>query len=146
MDQSLNVNLLTKFVLVDDNFADLQIMEFALHQLFPKAQIHSFQSGEDLFNYLQTFEGLIEDIDAFFVDYNMPGCMPPHEILRQLQSYTKKEIPVYVFSGAISKTFKEEMIQLGAKDFLEKPTNFIQLLALIEGLFKTKPTLSKRIS
>lgn len=130
-----SANTPPQFVLVDDAIEDLRLMEFVLKEVFPTAEIYSFQSGEELTSFWHKSRGHFDRISGMLIDYNMPGSMSAEEILALVETSSPKNFPVYVFSGAALPSQRREMIQMGAQDFLEKPVDLFDLQALIQTLF-----------
>jgi CheY-like chemotaxis protein len=61
------------------------------------------------------------------LDYNMPG-MTGAEILRELGENPRyTPIPKIVWSTSGSERFKTDCLQLGAQDYVIKPTNYSEL-------------------
>ena len=61
------------------------------------------------------------------LDYNMPG-LNGADILRELNTNERyKEIPRVVWSTSSSEKFRQICMQLGAMDYVIKPSNVIEL-------------------
>lgn len=72
--------------------------------------------------------------DAIILDIQMPGGTG-HAVLRQLMANPKtNQIPLIVVSGSINPKEQAEVFQLGASEFLSKPTNVPLLFSSINRL------------
>ncbi|MDW3649683.1 MAG: response regulator [Bacteroidia bacterium] len=129
------------FVLIDDNLGDLHLMEVALKQLFKDSKVLAFESGEAFHEYWESANTGSPPIKSFFIDYNMSG-MSGKDVLNYLKSQTEILCPIYIFSGALLASMKEDMLALGATDFLEKPLDFDSLVSLLADLFDPKISIA----
>ena len=71
--------------------------------------------------------------DLILLDVMMPG-MSGHEVLTELKSNNAtKNIPTILITGNNTKEDKEKGLALGASDYLHKPLDPNEVLAIVEG-------------
>lgn len=133
-DKNTSVEPNPCIILVDDNPGDVHIMVYALESLFPKAKVLSFETGEEFIAFWERSGTRPDNIVGIFLDLNMPG-MCGMETLTSLITKSKIQYPVYIFSGTIVDSLKEEAKSLGALDFLEKPVGLEEVSELFRKLF-----------
>jgi DNA-binding response OmpR family regulator len=74
--------------------------------------------------------------DLIFVDLNIPG-MSGFELLEKIKKHKKsKNVPVVIISAMPEAILNDEVLDAGAKLFLEKPVALVDLLSVIEKLVK----------
>lgn len=119
----------TNILFIDDDEEDLQIFQAALDHI----------STTIKYNYLTDARKALEQLrlgtvttQAIFLDLNMP-LMNGHEFLAQLKQEEKlKHIPVIIFTTSSDNAIREMTLSMGAIDFLTKPNDFKDLIALLQ--------------
>lgn len=116
-------------VVVDDN---LMMREF-LHQLLSRHYVvKTFENGIQAMSYLASNN----QPDAMLLDYEMDG-MNGQEILETIKSSGfYKEIPVILLSGKKKSETRISCLESGARDFISKPFNPIELELRIQNAMK----------
>ncbi|WP_456311722.1 response regulator [Pseudomonas shirazensis] len=118
-------------ILIDDDEEDHQIFLAALEQISNSVKYHFFTDGRKALQDL--ISGNIQP-QAIFLDLNMP-LMSGHEFLAQIKQIEKlQSIPIIIFTTSSDPSIKEMSLAMGAKDFLTKPSDFKDLIALLEPL------------
>jgi CheY-like chemotaxis protein len=117
-----------KILLADDDIDDCLFFEEALNELTLKTHLATVRDGEQLMNYL--YKHLKNPPDVLFLDLSMPK-KSGFECLAEIKEHlTLQDIPVFMFSTAYKRDmyYEQSMIQMlyniGANDFIRKPTNF----------------------
>ncbi|MFC6245066.1 response regulator [Flavobacterium psychroterrae] len=114
---------------MDDDEEDLQIFQAALDHISSTVKYNYFTDARKALNELRLGSLTTQ---AIFLDLNMP-LMNGHEFLAQLKQEEKlKEIPVIIFTTSSDSSIREMTISMGAVDFLTKPNDFKDLIALLK--------------
>lgn len=113
-----------QILLIDDDEDDRDFFQFALENINKEIGYTGSESGPDALELLQ--KGL--QPDYIFLDLNMPQ-MSGRECLIELKSDPAlSHIPVIIFSTSSDPRDKEETKQLGAIDFITKPSKTSDLI------------------
>ncbi|UZD24006.1 response regulator [Algoriphagus halophytocola] len=110
-DSSVIINL-TKSILAFENF-----------------EIKSARNGKQVLEQLEK-----DDIDLILMDINMPvmdgvSCT---QAIRKLEDPVKSNLPIIAISGNLKNYTLDEFRNLGFSDFLQKPLDYDQVLALVK--------------
>ena len=106
-------------LIVEDNDIDFQIAEIMIKKVIKEVIINRCQNGEEAFSYL--FDLKTGFPDFILLDIDMP-IMNGKEFLKlKSQNKSFRAIPAIVLSSSVWDTEKNECLELGAKDFIEKP-------------------------
>ena len=109
----------SEVLIVEDNEIDYQIAQVMIKKVLGKVDIDWCQNGEEAFSYLYDPKSGLPDF--ILLDIDMP-IMNGKEFLKlKSQNESFKEIPVVVLSSSVWDSEKDECIELGAVDFIEKP-------------------------
>ncbi len=114
---------MAQVLLVDDDRADLMLLEQALLAARPGVQVRPARTRAEALAHLG-------DVDLVLMDLNMPGTSG-FEILGEIRSGPHPYIPVIVLTTSAASTDVEEAYALGANAFITKPED---LLATIEAM------------
>jgi putative two-component system response regulator len=76
--------------------------------------------------------------DAVVTDIRMPGISGLELLDRIRQSEKTKDVPVVVLTGLNDRGLKEEALERGAVDLINKPIDTGQLIARLRSVLKTK--------
>lgn len=122
-------------MMVDDDVDDQELFEIALSNLSKETELITVNNGCDALDYLKKPANKIPDI--IFLDLNMPK-MGGKECLKELKSDSAlREIPVVIFSTSSDNRDKEEVINIGAMDFISKPPRISELTSMISIIFNS---------
>jgi putative two-component system response regulator len=116
--------------LVDDNYADANLLRLAISEIDPRIRTETFLSGADV---LESLEKNVSQPDLMIMDLHM-NSISGFELLGHLIAKRLKKFPVYVFSGSLDEREKQKAYEAGADDFLSKQTNYGDLLQLLRGV------------
>lgn len=78
-----------------------------------------------------------EKIDLVITDINMPYTKGL-ELVRYINKKMAKKIPVIIVTGITLEETREHAMDLGAKGFLTKPFDPVDLLRMVNKVTKTK--------
>jgi CheY-like chemotaxis protein len=119
----------TNILFIDDDEEDLQIFQAALDHISTTIKYNYFTDARKALEQLRL--GTVTT-QAIFLDLNMP-LMNGHEFLAQLKQEEKlKHIPVIIFTTSSDNAIREMTLSMGAIDFLTKPNDFKDLIALLQ--------------
>ncbi|MDR3681512.1 MAG: response regulator [Flavipsychrobacter sp.] len=117
-----------KILLADDDAEDRFIIEDAFNEIGIHNAIQFVEDGEKVLEYLK-----IDNISLprlIVLDLNMPR-LNGTETLRSLKESEKfKEIPVIIFSTSVNEIEKTSCMNLGALDYLVKPSRYADSIAI----------------
>lgn len=116
-------NLPSNFILLGEDDADDQEMLKDVFTSIDAAFVLFFvNNGNEILSALEKLKD--DQLPCLIVlDYNMPG-LSGADILRELSTNERyKNIPKVVWSTAVSEKFKNICLELGAVDYVIKPTN-----------------------
>ncbi len=122
-----------KILIVDDQEANINLLnEFLFSQGFT-----DIVTTTDPLMVLGLFDSFNPDI--ILLDLMMP-LLSGYEILEQLNQVIGKNVfcPVLVLTADISASAKQRSLARGAKDFIAKPFNLVELLFRIINLLETR--------
>ena len=114
--------------LVEDNPADVLLVRVALSQVPFPVKLEVAKDGEQALKMLSSpdFEPRL-----IILDLNMPR-MDGQSVLEHLQ----RQIPIVVFSSTQNKSEVERALELGAREYVQKPLGFEPYAAAVCGILK----------
>lgn len=126
--------MVKKFLLIDDDQEDQELVVMALQELKQAPRIESALNGIEALNKLKNID---EFPDLILLDLNMPK-MNGFEVLKELKMNPKfSNIPVVIFSTSTNHSHIETASDLGAAKFVTKPSLVSELARMLDSLFKT---------
>ena len=118
-------------LIVEDNPADVRLMQEALRPLQPPVEIHVVTDGDEALQFLRR-EGAYSNVPSpglIFLDFNLPKS-DSREILRQIKLDTRlRLIPIAVLTTSSSERDVSEAYQLHANCYLNKAAD-------LDGFFR----------
>lgn len=118
--------------IAEDDIDDRLLLEGAYLDLGFTDTLVFFENGHDLLQSL--YAATVQLPDLLLMDINMPK-MGGREALLELQaSEVYNNIPVIIMSTASHEKDREEVLQLGAKQFITKPHHYDDLKAVVSQL------------
>src|SRR5688500_16049410 len=125
--------------LIDDDADDQEIFSHAMERANSTARCVFASDG------IQALEKIIKDPDFnpdfIFIDMNMPR-MNGQQCLTEIKKIDRmKNVPVYMYSTSADPESIEENKQLGATDFIVKPSDLNDLISILKSIIQ-KPVLA----
>jgi CheY-like chemotaxis protein len=119
---------------IDDDADDQDFFCGAAQNIDPSIECIFADDGVQAISKLESNQLLVPDF--IFIDMNMPK-MNGRECLSEIRKMQRlNDVAVYMYSTAAAPKVTEEMLQLGATDFLIKPSNINDLQQLLEKILK----------
>ena len=125
-------------LLAEDDDDDAMFILRALKEVCPENEAIHVHDGEDAVHYLKG-EGPFADRRRFaapallLLDLKMPG-EDGFYVLEWLRDHPQADLPVIVLTGSAFPQEKDRALELGAREFHEKPVAYEDTLALIKGI------------
>lgn len=129
-------------LLVEDNPADVFLVEEAIKEHQLPVQLVVVEDGEAAIRFLEHANATTENVPkAVVLDWNLPR-RSGSEVLQHLRSRTHfPEIPVVVFTSSDSRWDRELAAQLGATRYFRKSADFDEFMEIgnvLEELLMTQ--------
>src|SRR5688572_18668670 len=116
-------------LIIDDDEDDRDLFCEVVHDIEPSIHCILARDGQEALLGLRMDE--FPKPNLIFLDLNMPR-LNGVQCLRELKSdRSLQSIPVVIYTTSKIKEHKDECIQLGAADFITKPTSFAELRKLV---------------
>ena len=127
----------TKIVLVgEDDLDDQEFLKEVFSSIDDSFLIVFAANGHEVFEYLDKKNNNCMPC-LIVLDYNMPG-MNGIDVLRELKNDNRfDEIPKIIWSTSKSPTYKDVALELGANDYLIKPSNVTDLTDICRYMLST---------
>ena len=120
-------------LIIDDDEDDQEIFLAAVKEVSTTVVSMAFDSGIEALKQLRLHSISPEVI---FLDLNMP-VMSGQQVLIELKNDPDlQSIPVIIFSTSSRPSTIQEMKDLGATDFITKPSGFSDLVNILKSLLK----------
>lgn len=118
-----------RILIADDDVDDLELIEEAIHNTEPQAELYKVTGGKAIMKYLG--EQRDEDLPCLIIiDYNMPE-MNGAQVLQQLNSKPRyQHIPKVMLSTSGGSLYKDECKSNGATAYFVKPNTLHELDAV----------------
>lgn len=119
---------------IEDNDADFLVMLVAKNELGGEIQLIRAMDGDEAFDFLHK-EGAHRNAptpDLILLNWNLPRRSGGQILLELKQSEDLRRIPVVVFTSAERE--KERALELGATDFVVKPTTLDGFLEAVRSI------------
>jgi len=121
---------------IEDDIDDYGFFVETLADIIPEAQCANAINGLDA---LQMLEDRTVEPDVIVLDINMP-TMDGKICLKALKTDMRyKDIPVYIYTTAANPLDIAQCRQLGAADYLRKPTSIVEARKTLEKIFQSVP-------
>jgi len=125
-----NVN--KKIIVVEDNYADMELTLIALKESNTPFEIVTKRDGQDLLEYMKIVN--LDEIVFILMDLNMPK-INGIEVLRRFQKNEYfKNIPVVILSSSIHQNDVNTCYSLGANAYLKKPLDIVAFSEMTKTL------------
>ena len=115
-----------KILIVDDDERNIVALQMVLEQYGP--ELITAPNGKDALRTLETHP----DANMILMDVMMPEMDGYETIKRIRQKQAHKKLPIIVLTAKAMKSDLEKCLEVGASDYLSKPIDVQQLLAVME--------------
>jgi two-component system nitrogen regulation response regulator NtrX len=128
-------------LVVDDELGPRESLRMILKPIY---EVHTASSGQEALQFINK-----EKIDLVTLDLKMPG-IPGLDVLREIKK-NQEDIEVIIITGYGTLPNAMEAIQCGAVDFISKPFNVADIVAVVsksierQNLRQKIKELSKKI-
>jgi two-component system, chemotaxis family, response regulator Rcp1 len=127
-----------KLFMVEDNDADVFLVEETLRSQGIPAQIQRCHDGEEAIQALSQI-GQSHLPDLIIIDLNLPK-ITGLEVLQHVRSLKQLDgVPVLILSSSQSKTDRTQSIQLGADAYIPKPPTLPEFLSTVGSGLRRAP-------
>ncbi|GEP51754.1 hypothetical protein FNO01nite_24260 [Flavobacterium noncentrifugens] len=117
---------------IDDDEDDRDFFCTAMTEIDDSIECFFAKDGVDAIDQLTKNAYMVPN--HIFIDMNMP-LMDGKQCLQTIKKIERlKEVPVYIYSTSGSPKLVEEVLASGAKDFLIKPSNMAELVAMLRQI------------
>jgi CheY-like chemotaxis protein len=121
--------------LIDDDPDDQDIFSMSMQDVHPSIRCIFANNAPDALKKINDDPGFSPDF--IFLDLNLPR-MSGRQLITELKKIPRiKQVPVIIYSTSIDHRDEEEMIKLGAAQFLTKPTELIKLTNALKQILLT---------
>jgi DNA-binding NtrC family response regulator len=115
-------------LIVDDEVGPRESLRMILKPIY---EIYTATNGDEALQVIQN-----ENIDLVTLDLRMPG-LSGIEVLREIKK-VRADVEVIVITGYGTLTNAQEAIRYGAGDFISKPFNVADIIAIISKSFERR--------
>ena len=120
-------------LLIDDDIDDQEIFLLCLNDVNPEVKLHVAKNGVEALLMLRADKDCAPGV--IFLDVNMPK-MNGLECLSELKSLPQlSNTPIYVYSTTSEESVVKKAEELGAKDYIIKPTKADKLIEILKTIF-----------
>lgn len=126
-----------EILLVEDNAGDAVLIRQVLAEAPVPVNLHIVRDGEQALTLLSDphFEPAL-----IILDLNIPR-IPGSALLEQWKS---KQIPIVVFSSSLNDAERARVLELGAREFIYKPTEIAAFIEEVCGIVRRYHGLGKK--
>lgn len=135
-DSSRTLKINSKLVLIgEDDLDDQELLKEIFSTVDSSFSLRFASNGTQLLEYLENGDGHLPCL--IVLDYNMPG-LNGAEILKELKKNSRyNNIPKIIWSTSNSVTYKDICLELGANEYLVKPSNVSDLVEICRYMLST---------
>jgi CheY-like chemotaxis protein len=130
---------MAKVLIADDSDLDRELTARALRKAAPEFQTVLSEDGEEA---LRRFEAEPEVV-LVLLDHRMPK-MGAEDFLAAIPADRKADVAIILFSSAVSPTNVDRCLQLGARAYVEKPTDPMEYSAAVKKVVREYLTAEGR--
>jgi CheY-like chemotaxis protein len=119
-------------LLVEDNPADINLVEEALEEARLDCHLHIMRDGVRAIEFLDRLDSELDHPppDVVLLDLNLPK-VGGEEVLKRVRMSPKCEgVKVLIISSSDVPADRERVMQLGANDYFRKPSDLAQFMLL----------------
>lgn len=132
-------------LLADDDIDDCEFFQDALDELNEPYALTIIHDGVELMAFLSSDSA--KEPDIIFLDLNMPKKSGLECIAEIKASPKLSQIPVIIYSTSLDRTVLDNLYQMGASHYIQKPAEFGSIKSVIKkALASSNDSLSSSIS
>lgn len=115
-------------LIVDDEVGPRESLRMILKPIY---EVHSAENGQEAINFISQ-----KKVDLVTLDLNMP-LLPGIEVLKEIKKL-QPDIEVMIVTGYGTLGNAQEAIRYGAGDFISKPFNVADIIAIVSKAFERR--------
>lgn len=115
-------------LIVDDELGPRESLRMILKPIY---EVYTASNGQEAIKCLQN-----EDIDLVTLDLRMPG-LSGLDTLKEIKRF-KPDVEIIIITGYGTLTNAQEAVRYGAGDFISKPFNVADIIAIISKSFERR--------
>jgi CheY-like chemotaxis protein len=119
-------------LLVEDNPADINLVEEAMEEAQLDCRLHIMRDGARAIEFLERLDAEPDRLppDVVLLDLNLPKIGGEQVLKRVRMSPKCKGVKVLIISSSEVPADRERMLKLGASDYFRKPSDLAQFMLL----------------
>ena len=122
------MNSIGSILIVDDEVGPRESLRMILKPMY---DVHTVENGQEALNFISQ-----EKVDLVTLDLNMPG-LSGIDVLQEIKKL-QPDIEVMIITGYGTLDNAREAIGLGAGDFISKPFNVADVIAIVSKVFERR--------
>jgi CheY-like chemotaxis protein len=133
---SIDNDKINEVLLVEDNAADILLLQEALEDIGLDLNLYVVHNGEEAMSYLQQSGPYLEAVrpDLILLDLNLPK-KNGFSVLEEIKQDSKlKQIPVIVLSTSQAQEDIDRCYLLQANCFITKPSDLEVFITVVKGI------------
>ena len=115
-------------LIVDDEVGPRESLRMILKSMY---EVHTAENGQEAINFISQ-----KKVDLVTLDLRMPG-LSGIEVLQEIKKL-QPDIEVIIVTGYGTLTNAQEAIRYGAADFISKPFNVADIIAIVSKAFERR--------
>jgi putative two-component system response regulator len=120
-------------LIVDDEVGPRESLRMILK---PMHEVHTAENGQEAINFISQ-----KKVDLVTLDLRMPG-LSGIEVLQEIKKL-QPDIEVIIVTGYGTLSNAQEAIRYGAGDFISKPFNVADIIAIVSKVFERRSSNMK---
>ena len=120
-------------LIVDDEVGPRESLRMILKSMY---EVHTAKNGQEAINFISQ-----KKVDLVTLDLNMPG-LSGIEVLQEIKKL-QPDIEVMIVTGYGTLRNAQEAIRFGAGDFISKPFNVADIIAIVSKAFERRSSNMK---
>jgi two-component system, chemotaxis family, response regulator Rcp1 len=135
-DMTMDNDSVFKVLLVEDNAADILLLQEAMEDIELNINLHVVHNGEEAMSFLQQAGPYLEAVrpDLILLDLNLPR-KNGFTVLEEVKQDVKlQQIPVIVLSTSQAQEDIDRCYRQHANCFITKPTDLEEFLKVVKGI------------
>lgn len=128
-------------LVVEDDWKNRELIISSIHKDCKLCKLVSASNGDEALTILKSY-----NVDLVILDLEMP-VLDGIETLKKIKNNPNtKETPVIIYTGVLTDTeYLKKTLDLGAVDFLRKPTEPVEIIARISSAIRQKQFAEEKL-